>query len=154
MIIGNDIIVKLVKQEDLVEGISKREISMPEGAGIDIRLGKLYKISSSGKTLASEFDSESKRYYALKPGESVYCESFEQLNLPSYISAFFFAKKELLESGLSICASYIGPKSRCNASFVLRNGNSFPVKIELGSAVLRAVFLEVKSGVKQYKRPK
>jgi len=45
MILGPKQLLKLVKTKKLVEGLSERELTNPEGAGFDLRLGEVYKIS-------------------------------------------------------------------------------------------------------------
>lgn len=44
MVVGPKILLKLVKEIKLVEGLSERELTNPEGAGFDLRLGEVYKI--------------------------------------------------------------------------------------------------------------
>ncbi len=45
MILGPKQLLQLVKKIKLVEGLSERELTNPEGAGFDLRLGEVYKIS-------------------------------------------------------------------------------------------------------------
>ena len=45
MILGPKELLKLVKKIRLVENLSERELTSPEGAGFDLRLGEVYKIS-------------------------------------------------------------------------------------------------------------
>lgn len=45
MILGPKILLDLVKTKKLVEGLSERELTNPEGAGFDLRLGEVYQIS-------------------------------------------------------------------------------------------------------------
>jgi deoxycytidine triphosphate deaminase len=45
MILGPKKLLELVKTQKLVEGLSERELTSPEGAGFDLRLGEVYKIS-------------------------------------------------------------------------------------------------------------
>ncbi len=45
MIIGPKKLLQLVKTKKLVEGLAERELTRPEGAGFDLRLAELYKIS-------------------------------------------------------------------------------------------------------------
>ena len=52
MIISPRELLKLVKKQKLVEGLSERELTNPEGAGFDLRLGEVYKIS--GKAFLGE----------------------------------------------------------------------------------------------------
>lgn len=47
MILGPQELLKLVKSKNLVEGLSDRELTNPEGAGFDLRLGEVYKISGN-----------------------------------------------------------------------------------------------------------
>lgn len=53
MVLGPKKLLQLVKTKKLVEGLSDRELTNPEGAGFDLRLGEVYKISGDaflGKT--------------------------------------------------------------------------------------------------------
>jgi len=47
MVLGPKDLLKLVKTKKLVEGLSERELTNPEGAGFDLRLGEVYRISGS-----------------------------------------------------------------------------------------------------------
>src|SRR3990172_8263301 len=46
MILGPKILLQLVRTKKLVENLSERELTSPEGAGFDLRLGEVYKIES------------------------------------------------------------------------------------------------------------
>ncbi len=45
MILGPKKLLALVKKIKLVEDLSERELTDPEGAGFDLRLGEVYEIS-------------------------------------------------------------------------------------------------------------
>ena len=154
MIIGEDVILKLVKQEGLVTGLSDLELSKPSGAGFDLRLGAVYKLVPDGKTFVTDFDPDVERFIDLKARSQVYCETFEELELPGYILGLLSAKSNLFNIGLSVSVSNVPPGFRGRVKFLLVNNNPNPVRIQLGAPMLRISFLEVKSGVKQYKRPK
>ena len=47
MVLGPSELLKLVKKIKLVENLSERELNNPEGAGFDLRLGEVYKITGS-----------------------------------------------------------------------------------------------------------
>lgn len=47
MILGPKKLLDLVRTKKLVEGLSERELKNPEGAGFDLRLGEVYKISGT-----------------------------------------------------------------------------------------------------------
>ena len=44
MILGPQKLLELVKKNKLVENLSERELTNPEGAGFDLRIGEIYKI--------------------------------------------------------------------------------------------------------------
>jgi len=48
MVIGIKKLLELVKEKDLVQNLSQRELKNPEGAGFDLRIGELYKIKGRG----------------------------------------------------------------------------------------------------------
>jgi deoxycytidine triphosphate deaminase len=48
MLLGVHKLLKLVKQKNLVTGLTKRELENPEGAGFDLSLGEVYEIIGSG----------------------------------------------------------------------------------------------------------
>ena len=48
MILGVKELLKLVKEKKIVENLSERELKNPEGAGFDLRMGKIYEISGDG----------------------------------------------------------------------------------------------------------
>jgi deoxycytidine triphosphate deaminase len=47
MVLGPKKLLELVKTQNLVEGLSERELTSPEGAGFDLRLGEVYRIKGS-----------------------------------------------------------------------------------------------------------
>lgn len=47
MILGPNLLLQLVKKKKLVEGLSERELTNPEGAGFDLCLGEVFKISGN-----------------------------------------------------------------------------------------------------------
>lgn len=47
MILGPKILLELVKKKKLVENLADRELNNPEGAGFDLRLGKVFKLNGN-----------------------------------------------------------------------------------------------------------
>ena len=43
MILGPKLLLQLVKRKNLFENLSERELTNPEGAGFDLRLGEVFK---------------------------------------------------------------------------------------------------------------
>jgi len=82
MILGPKKLLQLVKAKKLVEGLSERELTNPEGAGFDLRLGEVYTISGKAflgeihrKTaevkLIKKYDQKKTYSLKIKPGEKL-----------------------------------------------------------------------------------
>lgn len=81
MVLGPKQLLKLVKEIKLVENLSERELTNPEGAGFDLRLGEAYKITGKkaflGVTerhtadvkLVKKFDEKKSLKLVIKPGD-------------------------------------------------------------------------------------
>src|SRR5206468_7102878 len=97
MILGPKQLLQLVKTKKLVEGLSERELTNPEGTGFDLRLGEVFKISGNaflGETERKTPDIESvakyqkrkaksvKRKVIIKPGDFYLVKTIEKINLP------------------------------------------------------------------------
>ncbi|MBR9679389.1 MAG: hypothetical protein GON13_03930 [Nanoarchaeota archaeon] len=155
MILGEDVLLKLVKQEKIVVGLSEFELKKPEAAGFDLRLGSIFKLGiNREKIFVIDVEEGVERFFDLKGGEQVLCTTVEELNVPNYLFAMVYPKQELFNLGLSVSVSNHGPCSKCFVRFLLINNNKKTVRVQLGSSMLRVSFIEVKKGVKQYNRPK
>ena len=152
--LGEDVLIKLVKQEKIVKGLSEYELKKPERAGFDLRLGSIFKLKPGKRVFVTDFDEAVERFFDLKAGEQVQCITVEELNVPKYLFALLYPKPELFDLGLSVSVTHAGPGFKGFVKFLLVNNNKNPVRVQLGAPMLRVSFLEVKSGVKQYKRPK
>src|SRR6185312_8890902 len=100
MILGPKKLLELVKKIKLVEGLSERELTNPEGAGFDLRLGEVYAISGDaflGETerktadikLIQSYDPKKKKTIVLKPGDYFLVATIEKVNMPLFLTANF-----------------------------------------------------------------
>src|SRR5258706_10841795 len=98
MSLGPKLLLQLVKKQKLVEGLSTRELTNPEGAGFDLRLGEVYKIS--GKAFLGEIHRETPtielvesykegktRTIVFKPGDYYLVKTIESFNMPQNLTA-------------------------------------------------------------------
>jgi len=69
MILGPRLLLKLVKTKKLVEGLSERELTDPEGAGFDLRLGEVYRIKGNAFLGETERKTPDVRLIAKYKGE-------------------------------------------------------------------------------------
>ncbi len=92
MIIGIQKLHELVNDADLVEGLCDREISNPEGAGFDLRLGEVFELEGDGflgieqrdtpkaKSLGSYQPDlrEKENYFVFEPGKYYLIKTIEK----------------------------------------------------------------------------
>src|SRR3990167_6324093 len=106
MIIGPKKLLKLVKEIQLVEDLAERELTNPEGAGFDLRLGEVHEIfgdaflgveerqtpkirsvakySAFAKATADKQKSKRNKII-IKPNEFYLISTIEKVNLPQNI---------------------------------------------------------------------
>src|ERR1700752_1504607 len=98
MILGPKKLLELVKKINLVENLSERELTNPEGAGFDLRLGEIYKISgkaflgiterhTADVKLVKKFDENKVHKIIIKPGEFYLIKTIENVNMPENLTA-------------------------------------------------------------------
>ncbi len=168
MIIGPKILLKLVKEKNLVEGLAERELTTPEGAGFDLRLGELFTIF--GKAFLGEFEREtpkikSKIKYSsfaktsadkqksivIRPGEFYLATTIEKVNTPLNITINFKPRTTTFRSGLILRTGNVAPGYCGKLTFAIKNEGPVPVKLEMGCRIVHAQFEWVDGGGSQYK---
>lgn len=162
MVLGVDKLLKLVKTKKLVEGLSERELTNPEGAGFDLRLGKVHKISGQGflgvkernsadSRLVAEYSSKNKKSIIIKPGESYLVTTIEKVSLPQNLTANMWMRSTLYRSGIIMCGGNIAPGYTGELSFLFCNAGKASVKIELGARIVHIIFWKVDGKTNMYR---
>ncbi len=153
MIISIDEILRLVKEEKLVENLCERELKDPEGAGFDIRVGNIYKINSCGYLGVEERDTSNteliaeygkQKEYILKPNEYVLIKTMEKVNLPKNLVMLTFPRSSLHRCGVFLIATQTAPGYKGGLIFGLKNICDKEFRLELGARVAHIMFFEVK----------
>src|SRR3989344_7449810 len=120
MPIGPKLLLKLVKEKKLVENLSERELTNPEGAGFDLRLEEVHEISGKGflgieerKTpetkLIAKYKEGKSVIFTFKPGKYYLVKTIESLNLPDNIAAYPFSRGTIFRSGLIHLSNQVAP---------------------------------------------
>src|SRR3989344_4832087 len=125
MIIGIDEVLQRVKKEKLIENLGQRELKNPEGVGVDLRLGAVYKIVSGGafieanlgkrkgvKTkLLAEYKKRAGKQIEviIKPGDYYLVSTFETINTPKDLMPVIFPRTSLFRVGLLLLNSKTDP---------------------------------------------
>jgi len=162
MILGVNELLKLVKERNLVENLSERELKNPEGAGFDFRIGEIYEISGKGflgkderetpKTkLLAKFNPKKKTSFVFKPGRYYLMKTIEKVNTPENILILFKPRTTIFRSGLMIFTGNVSPGYKGELIFGIVNLGQCEIKIELGARVVHAMFFEVKGKTNLYR---
>lgn len=162
MPLGPKILLKLVKQKKLVESLSERELTDPEGAGFDLRLGEVHEIFGRGflgiderKTpdtrLIAKYKKDKKTSFTFKPGKYYLVKTIESVNLPQNIGAYPFSRGTLFRSGLIHLSNQVAPGYSGPLVTGIYNAGGQEVEIELGARFMHIQFEYVEGGGSMYR---
>ncbi len=160
--IGPKKLLELVKKINLVEGLAQRELTNPEGAGFDLRLGEVYKIYGKAFLgveeretpkieLLAKYDEKKPSFFIFKPGEYYLVSTIEKVNLPLDIAATFIPRTTTFRSGLFLRTGIAQPGYQGKLTFGLKNEGPVEVKVEMGARFVFATFHWVDGGGERYR---
>jgi deoxycytidine triphosphate deaminase len=162
MILGPKALLQLVKEIKLVENLSERELTNPEGAGFDLRLGEVYAVSGKaflGVTerhtaeveLVEKYVEGETRSIEIKPDDFFLVKTMESVNMPEHLTANMKPRSTTFRSGLSIRTGNIPPGYCGGLTFALKNDGPVTVTIEMGARIIHVQFAEVMGGGNKYR---
>ncbi len=163
MIIGPKILLHLVKTKNLVTDLSKRELTEPEGAGFDLRLGEVHEIVGGTAFLGEDeretpkikslmkYNAKKKQSITVQPGAFYLVTTIESVNLPQDITINFKPRTTTFRSGLNIRTGNVAPGYHGPLTFALKNEGPLPVTLELGARIIHAQFYWVDGGGSMYR---
>ena len=160
--IGIKELLRLVKEEKLIESLSERELTNPEGAGFDFRLGGVFKIkgkaflgvderSTPETELVEEYVEGERRSVTLKPGDFYLFKTIESVNIPKDICITFKPRTTTFRSGLNIRTGAGAPGYKGPLIFAASNLGPCEVTIEMGARIVNAQFHKVEGGGSLYR---
>ena len=160
MIVSAKRILELNHKYHLIENLAEREQN-PEGTGLDIRVGEVYRLKGDGflgveerKTPDIEkiADVKEDKEFILKPGDFVLLKTMEKITIPSekitvdenwppmYLMANAYPRSTLQRCGLFLRTTKTDPGYTGELTFGLANIGPSDVKLELGSRIANIVF--------------
>ncbi len=166
MIIGIDEVLKRVKKEKLIENLGLRDLKNPEGVGLDLRLGAVYKITEGGafieanlgkrKGVKTELIAEYKKRgrqksIIIKPGEYFLVSTLEKINTPKDLMPVVYPRTSLFRAGLLLLNSKTDPGYSGTLTMGLKNLSDFPVTLELGARICNIVFFKIEGEIVSYR---
>ncbi|HUB92699.1 MAG TPA: hypothetical protein VL945_01955 [Candidatus Saccharimonadales bacterium] len=165
MIISTLKVLELNKKYNLIENLDEREQENPEGVGIDIRVGKIYRLIGEGFlgiTDRKSADTEKiadidkgDKEVTIKPGDYLLTKTIEKFNVPGekieteegakpmFISLHVYPRSTLQRCGIYLMATKTDPGYVGELTFALANLSDKPFRIELGARFANIVFMQV-----------
>jgi deoxycytidine triphosphate deaminase len=169
-VIGIQEVVRRIKEEELITGLGGRDLSNPEGTGIDLRLGAVHKIAEGGAFIEADGDAglgkrsgvKTEELYALtegevpaefvaEPGEYYLIQTAETINTPLDLMPLVYPRSSLFRAGLLFLATKTDPGYKGKLTFGLTNLSRFPVKLQLGARICNIVFNTIEGDVIGYR---
>lgn len=155
MILSTDQLLKLVKNKNLVQGLSRRELKNPEGGGFDLRVGEIYQTQGSGylgveerktptEKLVGVYNPNKPRKIKLKPGQLYLVKTVEVINQPRNIQVVVRPRSTLARSGINLLCAFGSPGYKGHFTFGLVNIGARPFTLEMGARFCHAVFFEIR----------
>lgn len=162
MVLGIKELHKLVKSKNLVINLSERELTNPEGAGFDLRMGELYEVKGQGflgvqeretpdMELVSKFDPDKTSEVLLKPNTYYILKTVEDVNMPDDLLAIMTPRSTLFRSGVFIFGGQVPPGYKGGLSMGIYNFRPVDFKLEMGARVVHIMFFEVKGEANLYR---
>ena len=170
-VLGVDKVLTRVKKEKLIENLGKRELKNPEGVGVDLRLGAVYKIIEGGafiqedsgqvlgnrkgvKTkLVAEYKKRKRQqdWVIIKPGDYYLVSTLEIINTPKDLMPTVYPRTSLFRAGLLLLNSKTDPGYKGTLTMGLKNLSEFEVKLQLGARFCNIVFVKIEGTTSTYR---
>lgn len=162
MVLGINELLKLVKEERLVENLSERELKNPEGAGFDLRIGELYRIKGKGflgvderetpeMELIAKYEEGKITKVILDPKVYYSMKTIESVNMPENLLAIMTPRSTLFRSGIYIFGGQVPPGYKGGLIMGVYNFRDEKFELEMGSRVVHIMFFEVKGESNLYR---
>lgn len=162
MPLGPERLHQLVNEIGLVEGLSDRELENPEGAGFDLRLGKVHRVSgeaflgiterkTANSLLVAEYKLGESTTFDFHPGDQCLVTTIEKVNLPKDLSGNITLRSTLYRSGMVFTGGNVAPGYSGELSFNFYNPGKAKITIELGARVAHIQFERVEGGGNEYR---
>jgi deoxycytidine triphosphate deaminase len=170
-LIGLNIVLQRIKEENLIENLGDRDMTNPEGIGIDIRLGSIHKIieggafieadGKAGQGLRKGVKTEELASYKpnsdlqsdsiIKPGEYYLVQTHEAFNVPMDLMPHVYPRTSLFRAGLLLLVGKPDPGYKGKLTFGLTNLSPFDVKLQMGTRFCNIVFHKIEGETVGYR---
>jgi len=154
MVLGIQELLAFVREKQLVENLSQRELVNPEGAGFDLRIGELYEQEGQGflgveeretppMKLVATYEEGSYHEVILRPHTYYVLQTVEKVNMPENLLALMTPRSTLFRSGVHIFGGQVPPGYRGGLNMGIYNFRDAAFRLEMGSRVVHIMFLKI-----------
>ncbi len=169
-VIGIHEVVRRIKEDNLITGLGGRDLSNPEGTGIDLRLGAVHKMIESGAYIEADGatslgkrrgvkteelyrlkDGDVQDELVIKPGDYYLVQTAETIHTPLDLMPMVYPRSSLFRAGLLLLATKTDPGYEGQLTFGLVNLGKFDVKLQLGARICNIVFHKIEGDVIGYR---
>lgn len=135
----------------MLTGLGERDANNPEGAGLDLRLGRLAELKGDGRLgvsrrhtpEATPLTPDSDDAYVLRPNHYYVATTIEVLQMPSDVAALVVARSTLYRSAVMLSAGLVAPGYSGEISVGLYNAGDSSFLIERGARFIHLTFMSI-----------
>ncbi|MFA5933522.1 MAG: hypothetical protein WCV81_04570 [Microgenomates group bacterium] len=170
-VLGLDLVLIRIQEEALLENLGDRDMSNPEGVGLDLRLGAIHKIIKGGAfieadgkagqgkrkgvvtELIAEYKegSDTQKDVLIKPGKYYLVQTLETVNTPQDLMPMIYPRSSLFRAGLLLLNSKTDPGYKGKLTMGLKNLSDFPVRLQMGARICNMVFYKIEGKTVNYR---
>jgi deoxycytidine triphosphate deaminase len=161
-VVGVKKLLNLVKEKNLVEGLSERELNNPEGAGFDLRIGEIYEIEGKGflgveeretpkMKLIAKYEEGKKTRVNIKPNTYYAFKTLESVNMPDDLLAIMTPRSTLFRSGVFVFGGQVPPGYKGGLVMGIYNFRNIDFEIEMGSRLVHIMFFRIEGSSNLYR---
>lgn len=162
MVLGTEILRTLIEEKGLIKNLNSRDKERMEGAGVDLRVGKIFKIVKGSRLgietrtrpelelLAKYDEAGPEEFFTIKPGECYMVKTVEEVKMPDDLTASISPRHTLYGQGVLLGAGNVAPGYEGELSFAIFNSSQVDFSFALGSRAFFIEFRQVVGGVKPY----
>lgn len=170
-VLGLNHVIKKVKEESLLENLGDRDLNNPEGVGVDLRLGKIFKIAEGGAYIEADGkaglgkrkgvqteviaeykeNSETQDEVVIKPGEYYLVQTLETVNTPKDLMPMIYPRSSLFRAGILLLNSKTDPGYKGTLIMGFTNLSPFEVKLQMGARICNMVFYKIEGETVDYR---
>ncbi|MGW8816389.1 dCTP deaminase [Gordonia terrae] len=143
----------------MLTGLGERDANNPEGAGLDLRLGRLAHLTGGGHLgvtrrhtpEATPLKPDDDDTYVLRPQSYYVATTIEVLHMPADVAALVVARSTLYRSAVMLSAGLVAPGYSGEISVGLYNAGDSHFLIEPGARFIHLTFMSVEGASSIYR---